>query len=225
MSSRAHPCPLQSAAGGIPDLGYRLYTPAYTSDFKAPPLGAELTFPRTRPRFGMLTKATWNEAAYAFGAPGALLTAAQATSRKQFDTTHGGRDMTKAEIAAQFTTTARLASEGGVHVSAQASAAAAKSTAAVVRSVLAPPAGGAPSVNPLDGGKKITGVSGEIVRESHDARYDSMAQRSWTGKPDKGLAVGLGKEVSVSSCRAAPRTQLLHWDDSLISPLPTITQP
>lgn len=173
----------------------------------------------------MLTKATWNEAAYAFGAPGALLTAAQATSRKQFDTTHGGRDMTKAEIAAQFTTTARLASEGGVHVSAQASAAAAKSTAAVVRSVLAPPAGGAPSVNPLDGGKKITGVSGEIVRESHDARYDSMAQRSWTGKPDKGLAVGLGKEVSVSLCRAAPRTQLLHWDDSLISPLPTKTQP
>ena len=190
------PPPLSTPAGGIPDLGYRLYTPSHKSDYKEPPRGVELTYPRTRPRFGMLTKSTWNEASYAFGKPGALLAAAQGAARqKGFDMTHSGRDMTKGEISAQFTTTARLASEGGVAVSAKAVAAAAKTTAAVARSVYAPPAGGLPSVNPLDGGKKIVGVSGEIVRETTDARYDSMAQRAWTGVPDAGLAVGLGKDV------------------------------
>ena len=198
------PTPPFFTAGGIPDLGYRLYTPAHKSDFTAPPKGAELTFPRTRPRFGMLTKSTWNEASYAFGKPGALLAAAQGASKKGFDMTHSGRDMTKAEIAAQFTTTARLASEGGVAVSAKAMASATKTTAVVMRSVYAPPAGGLPSVNPLDGGKKITGVSGEIVRESTDARYDSMAQRAWTGVPDVGLAVGLGKEVRPTAWLCSP---------------------
>lgn len=151
----------------------------------------------------MLSKSTWNEASYSFGGgPGGLLAAARGAgaARKAFDTTHGGRDMTKAEIAAQFQTTAREAAEGGVFVSSQAMAVAAKTTATLSRSIHAMPAGGAPSVTATDGGKRITGVSGEIVRESADARYDSRAQRAWTGVPDVGLLHGMGKAVSVEFC-------------------------
>jgi hypothetical protein len=163
----------------------------------------------------MLTKNSWNEASYAFGGgPGALLAAARgaAASRKAFDTTHGGREMTKAEIAAQFQTTARDAAEGGIAISSQAMAVAAQSSAALARSIHAMPAGGVPSVG-LDKGKRITGVSGEIVRESADARYDSRAQRAWTGVPDVGLLHGMGKEVRPRRWRAARAST--HKKDAL----------
>lgn len=194
---------LPPAPGGIPDLGYRLYTSAHAADFAAPPPGAELTYPRHRPRFGLLTKDTWNEASYSFGgAPGALRDAARGA--RKFDMTHGGRDMTKAEIAAQFQTTARDAAEGGVGVAAGAAAAGAATAAALARSNYALGAGGAPFLVATDKGKKITGVSGEIVRESADARWDSAAQRSWTGKPDLGLSVGTGKVVREGARARAP---------------------
>lgn len=214
---------LPPAPGGIPDLGYRLYTTAYTSDFQPAPVGVELQFPRHRPRYGMLSKSTWNEASYSFGGgPGGLLAAARGAGAalKAFDTTHGGREMSKAEIAAQFQTTAREAAEGGVFVSSQAMAVAAKTSATLARSIHAMPAGGAPSVTITDGGKRITGVSGEIVRESADARYDSRAQRAWTGVPDVGLLHGMGKAVRVDlkHSRACARSARAP---ALFSPPPT----
>ena len=107
----------------------------------------------------MLTAATWNEASYSYGGGLDALRATLSGGRKPFDTTHAGRDMSKAEIAATFTTTARRAAEGGVHVSAGASAQAVKMNEALLKTVHAPAAGGAGSVH-MDRGKMTRGVSG-----------------------------------------------------------------
>jgi hypothetical protein len=183
---------LPPAPGGIPDLGFRLYNTKHADDFPAPSSRgsvkpADLTYPRSRTRYGMLTSDTWNEASLSYGGgPEALQKAL--TGRKAFNMTHGGRDMTKAEIAATFTSTAREAAISGVQMSATASAVAAKNAATVARTNFAPAAGGQGAVF-TDKGKRITGVTGEVVKESADLRYDSVAQRSWLGKPDAGLSV------------------------------------
>lgn len=183
---------LPPAPGGIPDLGFRLYNTKYADDYPAPSTRgsvkpADLSYPRSRARYGMLTSETWNEASLSYGGgPEALQKAL--TGKKAFNMTHGGRDMTKAEIAATFTSTAREAAISGVQQSATAAAMAAKSAATVARTNFAPAAGGQGAVF-TDKGKRITGVTGEVVKESADLRYDSVAQRSWLGKPDAGLFV------------------------------------
>lgn len=179
---------LPPAPGGIPDLGFREYTPNYRRDFRAPTDSErrELTFPRHRVRYGMMTADSWNEAAYSIGAgPEALLRSLRG-GHKPFDTTHGGVDMSKQEIAATFHTTARDAMAQGVKVSAEAMSQAAKTNKTVAASSFATAAGGAGSVV-HDRGKKTRGVAGEMLRRSDDARYDTLAQRSWLGHPDAGL--------------------------------------
>ena len=184
---------LPPAPGGIPDLGFRLYNTKYKDDFPAPSTRgsvktADLTYPRSRTRYGMLTADTWNEASLSYGGGPEALAAVLLKGKKAFNMTHGGRDMSKAEIAATFTSTAREAAISGVQQSATAAAMAAKNAATVARTNFAPAAGGQGAVF-LDKGKRITGVTGEVVKESDDLRYDSVAQRSWLGKPDAGLTV------------------------------------
>lgn len=177
---------LPPAPGGIPDLGYRLYNSEAKDTYKPVDLSQELTFPRYKPRYGMLTKDTWNEASYSYAQGPEALKRVLLGGKKAFHTTLAGRDMSKEEISATFTSTAREAAISGINVSSQASADAAKAMATLTKTSLMPAAGGAGAVF-MDKGKRITGVSGEIVRESADARYDSQAQRSWIGRPDAGL--------------------------------------
>jgi hypothetical protein len=174
----------------VADLGFRLYTTKAQEDFgKAPDLSQELTYPRFRPRYGMLTAATWNEASYSYGGGPEALKAVLLGGRKGFNTTHGGKDMTKAEIAATFTTTARQAAISGIQVSAQSAVQAAAATATLAKTSLMPGAGGKAFLSVTDKGKAIRGVSGEVISQSADARYDTQAQRSWIGRPDAGLGV------------------------------------
>lgn len=177
---------LPPAPGGIPDLGYRLYHSEAKDTYKPVDLSQELTFPRYKPRYGMLTKDTWNEASYSYAQGPEALKRVLLGGKKAFHTTLAGRDMSKEEISATFTSTAREAAISGINVSSQASADAAKAMTTLTKTSLMPAAGGAGAVF-MDKGKRITGVSGEIVRESADARYDSQAQRSWIGRPDAGL--------------------------------------
>ena len=194
---------LPPAPGGVPDLGFRLYETKYTSDFKPPDPTAELTFPRYKPRYGMLTKDTWNEASYSYGGGPGALQATLLKGKKAFNLTHSGRDMTAAEIAATFTSTAREASISGVQVSATASTVAAKNAATVAKTNLAQAAGGAGSVN-VDRGKHTQGVSGEVIKDSADLRYDSNAQRAWLGRPDAGLANSRKVSARAASLRKLP---------------------
>ena len=172
----------------VADLGYRLYDTKYSSDYNtAPDLKQELTYPRFRPRYGMLTAATWNEASYSYGGGPDALKRVMLSGAKGFNTSHAGRDMTKAEIAATFTTTARQAAISGIQVSSASAVQAAATTATLAKTSLIAGAGGAASLAPHDRGKAIVGVSGEVIRESSDARYDTQAQRSWISRPDAGL--------------------------------------
>ena len=174
----------------VADQGYRLYTTKAQEDYgKAPDLKQEVTYPRFRPRYGMLTAHTWNEASYSYGGGPEALKRVLLGGKKGFQTTCGGREMTKEEVAATFTTTARQAAISGIQVSSSSAEQAAANTAQLAKTSLMPGAGGAAFLNPTDKGKAIRGVSGEIIRESADARYDSQAQRSWIGKPDAGLGV------------------------------------
>jgi len=177
---------LPPAPGGIPDLGYRLYNTKYKDDYKPVDLSQELVFPRYKPRYGMLTKNTWTEASYSYGQGPEALKRLLLGGKKAFHTTCAAKDMTKKEISATFTSTAREAAISGIQVSASSAAEAAKTTATLAKTALMPAAGGAGAVF-MDKGKRVTGVSGEIVRESADARYDTVAQRSWVGRPDAGL--------------------------------------
>ena len=172
----------------IADQGFRLYQTKNQADYgRAPDLAQELTYPRFKPRHGMLTAATWNEASYAYGGGPEALRAVLLGGKKGFNATHAGRDMTKAEVAATFTTTARQAAISGIQVSAAAAVAAAAATATLARTSLVPGAGGKGFLAATDRGKAIVGVSGEVIRQSSDARYDTEAQRSWIGRPDAGL--------------------------------------
>jgi hypothetical protein len=184
----------------VADQGYRLYTSQNKDVYgKAPDLSQELTYPRFRPRYGMLTAATWNEASYSYGGGPNALKAVLLNGKKAFNATHGGKDMTKEEISATFTTTARQAAISGIQVSAASAVQAAANTATLARTSLIPAAGGRAFLSATDRGKAITGVSGEVIRESADSRYDTQAQRSWTGRPDAGL--GVSRKVRARPCR------------------------
>ena len=79
---------LPPAPGGIPDLGYRLYNTKHRDDFQPVDPSVELTYPRYKPRYGMLTKDTWNEAAYSYGGGPGALQALLLKGKKAFNLTH-----------------------------------------------------------------------------------------------------------------------------------------
>lgn len=105
---------------------------------------------------------------------------------RPFDLTHGGRDVSPDEIKATFTTTTREAMKEGVGIGVAAAIAEEKGLKTFLRGPHAPPAGGPGSI-PEGRGKRTSGVTGEILNLSDDARVNTLAQRSWMYAPDAAL--------------------------------------
>lgn len=154
--------------GNVPDYGFREFTSTAAHDFSAGRRGAPV-----RPvRFGMVTQASLNEAAYSLG-----------------DDVTGGRRSAASErlTMASATTTAREAAMRGSGISEAAAKTSAAETRALLQNpLLAPPAGG-PGGRITDRGRKVIGISGEVYRLGDDPKVSTAAQRTWLPAHDPGV--------------------------------------
>jgi hypothetical protein len=149
----------------------REYRPQYRDDFTAPDMSVEHTYSRHRHRFGMVTGATIDEAAYSYG---------DGTDGRPLFETMGGRDMSPKEVAALFRTVQTDFMAEATNVRAGAAKAAAKDLRTLQHSEFAPPAGGAGAVR-IDRGKHVVGMAGGKLDMGKDERTNTLAQGSWMG--------------------------------------------